>query len=49
MPDWVMQGLLSILAVAASYGAIRADLRHLHESVKRAHERIDGMLVARHE
>lgn len=33
-----------IIAGAALYGGIRADLRHLHESTTRAHDRIDALI-----
>lgn len=34
----------TIIAGAAIYGGIRADLRHLHESTTRAHDRIDALI-----
>ncbi len=36
-----------VIGAAVTYGAIRADLRNLHEGVKRAHERIDDLVVRR--
>lgn len=43
-----------LAAAAATYGAIRADIRHMHErlndaerNIVRAHERIDHILTER--
>lgn len=36
-----------VIGAAVTYGAIRADLRNLHEGVRRAHERIDDIALRR--
>lgn len=48
MPDWVLQLAGYLAAAGAAYGAIRADLKALHEraqmaqeSASEAHRRID--------
>lgn len=47
-PDLILQIVSLIVAGAATYGAIRADIRNIHEKIEqvekqlqRAHERID--------
>lgn len=49
--DIILAILTPLLSAAAAYGAIRADIRHLHEkagkaqeTAERAHERIDGLM-----
>ncbi len=50
-PDLIAQIIMMILAAAATYGAIRNDIKNIHEKIARterdidkAHERIDGLL-----
>ena len=52
MPDWVFMLVGQIFVAGAIYGAMKADLKALHEKVAassavaaRAHERIDSMLM----
>lgn len=40
----VVNVVVIVATAGACYGAIRADLRHLRDSVTRAHERIDDHL-----
>lgn len=54
MPDWMFQLAGYLAAGGAAYGAIRADLKALHEKAHMAHEsageahrRIDGILDRR--
>ncbi|WP_162888644.1 hypothetical protein [Dechloromonas sp. HYN0024] len=48
MPDWILHigGYLALGGMA--YGAIRADLKNLHEMTVRAHERIDAHIDTHH-
>jgi outer membrane murein-binding lipoprotein Lpp len=55
MPDWLLQSVGYVGALAVGYAAIRADLARLHEkaenagkSAARAHERIDVLLERSH-
>lgn len=50
--DTIVQLVVMVLAAAVTYGAIRQDLKNIHEKIARterdidkAHERIDGMLT----
>lgn len=51
----LVQGVTIVVAAAAVYGGVRADVRHLiarqgelGQSVRRAHERLDNHLADRH-
>jgi len=51
MPEWIMQSIGYLGALAVGYAAIRADLAKLHErtlhtahTADRAHERIDSLI-----
>jgi cell division protein FtsL len=53
--DTLMQLGMMILAAAATYGAIRQDIKNIHEKISRAeqnvdhaHKRIDEILLERH-
>lgn len=50
--DWIYPLMGQLMAAAAVWGAIRADVKNLHEHVseakeaaKTAHQRIDGLLT----
>lgn len=45
--EWLAVVVAQLLAAGAIYGGIRADLKHLHDSTTRAHERIDYLLERR--
>jgi hypothetical protein len=52
MPEWLTQVLTAAVTAGATYGAIRSDLRHLHEQIEdlkraagEAHRRIDDLLL----
>lgn len=54
MPEWVLQIAGYLVAGGMAYGAIRADLKALHERVKLAHDaaseahrRLDGIFDRR--
>jgi hypothetical protein len=38
MPDWLMTGLI---AAAASWGAVRLELRYMRRDINAAHKRMD--------
>lgn len=42
--DWLLNGFVMLLAGAAVWGGIRADIRNQRESVAAAHRRIDNHL-----
>lgn len=52
MPEWIWQLFTAAITAGATYGAIRSDLRHLHEQIEdlkraagEAHRRIDDLLL----
>ena len=52
--DIILQLTMLALTAAAVYGAIRMDIKNIHEKIARnqseidkAHERIDGILIAK--
>lgn len=52
MPEWMVQIGVMVFGSGAVYGAIRADIRAIHERVNdakeaadEAHRRIDGLLI----
>ena len=54
MEPWLLQAVGMIVAAAVTWGAIRADIRHIHEQVKEAkqaaheaHRRIDDFYKQR--
>ncbi|MDR0674558.1 MAG: hypothetical protein LBF93_13110 [Zoogloeaceae bacterium] len=53
--DWIFQALSTVLGAGVAYGAVRSDIRHLHEKVEqlredtrenivRAHARMDDVI-----
>lgn len=44
-PEFVYQIGVGVLFAGAIYGGIRADLKSIRESVTRAHQRIDEILM----
>lgn len=42
MEPWILQLGGMMIAAAVTWGAIRADIRHIHEQVKEAKQRADA-------
>lgn len=52
MPDWLLQIVSMVFAAGVTWGAIRGDIKALHEQVRQAaqeageaHKRIDAILL----
>jgi len=53
-PNLIYQIIVAVLIAAATYGAIRQDIKNIHEKISehrkdidKAHERIDDILMGR--